>query len=330
MCSTHHVLQCFLYPQQRIGILLGTHVPSFFLTSTTALHHGNWLEHMDPASNIFQSEAHTSSSSSGGISLNCSLKGLLSVIRISCSTALVHPSSFPSNMKTSWRASMRSCATTAFQGVQLLRPSKSNFSRSLPCHSTMDRGCHLSSAPRTASISGNISADGTGDAETTLATHMPFFRKIKDSDMFLTTTDTLLLLILSLVYACRTCNLGGRGHAPPRLSFPSPQGCHHDMGTFPNEWFGPALQYLGLEWSKSNILFHEDWLIQVLTHGGLECHSSLFHRAITSHAWVLCHSALLAQQTGCSDHRPRSLKSTHLTLLDHIDDPSQPTGPYNN
>ena len=138
---------------------------------------------------------------------------------------------------------------------------------------------------------------GPGDAETILATCIPFFRKIKDSDMFLTTTDTLLLLILSLVYMCRTCRAEQRPR-PTRLSFPSPQGCHHNVGTFPNEWFDPALQYLGLEWSQSNILFHEDWLIQVLTRGGLECHSPLFHRAITSHTQVQHYSAPPAQQMG--------------------------------
>ena len=220
------------------------------------------------ACNMSWSEACTSSSSCGGMCLNCSLNSLLLVIQISCSTALVQPSSFPSNVKTSWKASTRSHATVVFRGVQLLRPSRSNFSRSFLCHSATDRGCCLSSAPRTASISGYISAGGTGNVETTLTTCMPFFRKIKDSNMFLTTTDTLLLLILSLVYACRTCNPGGRGHAPPpRLSFPSPQGCHHNMGTFTNKWFDPALQFLDLEWSQSNILFHEDWLVQVSTHG---------------------------------------------------------------
>ena len=94
---------------------------------------------------------------------------------------------------------------------------------------------------------------GTGNVETTLATCMPFFRKIEDLDMFLTTKDTLLLFILSLVYVCRTCN--------PRLSFPSPQGHYHDVDTLPNKCFDSALQYLGLEWSQSNILLHEDWLV---------------------------------------------------------------------
>ena len=119
-------------------------IPSFFLTSTTALHHGDWLGCMAPTSNMSQSEACTSFRSSGGICLNHSLNSSLLVIQISCSTALVQPSLFPSNVKTSWKASMRPHATMAFQGVQLLRPSRSNFSRSFFCCSATDRGCHLS------------------------------------------------------------------------------------------------------------------------------------------------------------------------------------------
>ena len=155
-------------------------IPSFFLTSTTALHHGNWLGCMALKFNISWSEAHTSSSSIGGICLNHSLNGSLSVIQISCSTTLVQPSSFPSNAKISWKDNTRSLAATAvFQGVQLLRPSRFNFSQSFCCHSATDRGWHLSSAPRTASISGDISTGRTGNRETILATCTSFFRKIR-------------------------------------------------------------------------------------------------------------------------------------------------------
>ena len=69
---------------------------------------------MAPTSNISQSEVCTSFSSGGGICLNHSLNGLLLVIQISCSTMLVHPILFPSNAKTSWKASMRSHAAVAF------------------------------------------------------------------------------------------------------------------------------------------------------------------------------------------------------------------------
>ena len=78
---------------------------------------------------------------------------------------------------------------------------------------------------------------------------------------------------------------------PTRLSFPSPQGRHHDMGAFPDEWFNTAFQYLGLEQSQSHIFSHEDWLVQVWTHWGLCCSSPLFHRAIPSHARVCHYSA---------------------------------------
>ena len=94
------------------------------------------------------------------------------------------------------------------------RPSRFSFSSSFSCCSATDMCSNTDSAPRVASISGDSSAGGTRDAETTLATCTPFFRKIGDSDMFLTTIETLLLLSLSLVYACMTCSPGGRGHTP--------------------------------------------------------------------------------------------------------------------
>ena len=116
------------------------------------------------------SEVCTSSSSGGGIHLNHSLNGSLLVIWILCSTALVQPSLLPSSARISWKVSTRSCATTAFWGVQLLRPSRFNFSRSLVCLSATDRGFHLSSIPRMAFHSGDNSVGGMDNAETSLAT----------------------------------------------------------------------------------------------------------------------------------------------------------------
>ena len=175
------------------------------------------------------------------------------MIQISCSTVLVQPSSFPSNAKMSWKASMRSHTTTAFQGVQLLRPFRSNFSKSFFCHSATDRGCCLSSAPRTASISRDMSVGGAGNVETTLATCTPFFRKITDSDMFLTTTDTLLLLILSLVYACRTCNPAGRGHTSPDLVSPTLKGVTMPWALLPMS--GLTLHSSIWVWNGPNLTF---------------------------------------------------------------------------
>ena len=126
--------------------------PSFFLTSTTTLHHGDWLGCIAPASSIFQSEAHTSSKSNWGMHLNCSLNGSLSVMRISCSIALVQPRSFPSSVKMSWKAKMRSQAAAAFQGVQFLRPSKFSFSNHFFCCAVTDMGSRVASTRRVASI----------------------------------------------------------------------------------------------------------------------------------------------------------------------------------
>ena len=120
MHHAYHTFQCFLDPQQRIQILFHVHTlslqtsmqkcsnPSFFLTSTTMLHHGDWLGRITPTSSISQSEVCTSSKSGGGMHLNHSLNDSLLVIQISCSIALVQPSSFPSSVKMLWKAKMKS------------------------------------------------------------------------------------------------------------------------------------------------------------------------------------------------------------------------------
>ena len=81
---------------ERIGILFGPHAlsclksmqnwrdPSFFHTSTTALHQGDWLGQMVPASNISLRDAWTSSNKGGGMHLKCNLNGSSSLRQISC------------------------------------------------------------------------------------------------------------------------------------------------------------------------------------------------------------------------------------------------------
>ena len=101
---------------------------------------------------------------------------------------------------------------------------------------------------------------------------------------------------------------------PTRLSFPSPQGHHHDMGAFPNEWFDPALLYLHLEWSQSNIVFHKDWLIQVSTHQGLCCSHPLLCRAITGWARVFRYSVLSKREALTIAQGVKSL-SISLSLI---------------
>ena len=67
--------------------------PSFFLTSTTALHQALWLGLMAPDSSISFRWFLTSSTIGGGIHLKCSLNGVSSVTFMVCSVEWVHPSS---------------------------------------------------------------------------------------------------------------------------------------------------------------------------------------------------------------------------------------------
>ena len=75
--------------------------PSFFLTSTMALHQALWLGLMAPDSNISFRWFLTSSTIGGGIHLKCSLNGVSSVTLMVCSVEWVHPSSAGSNENTS-------------------------------------------------------------------------------------------------------------------------------------------------------------------------------------------------------------------------------------
>ena len=58
--------------------------PSFFCTNTTALHQGDWLGQIAPASSMSLSDAWTSSSKDRGMCLKCSLKASSSLRQISC------------------------------------------------------------------------------------------------------------------------------------------------------------------------------------------------------------------------------------------------------
>ena len=85
-------------------------------------------------------------------------------------------------------------------------------------------GSHIVSVPRAASISSDSSMGGTGEVETTHTTCTPFFRKTRDSDIFLTTSYTLLLLNSSLVYVCNTCNPKDKGCTPAGCDSPAFKG----------------------------------------------------------------------------------------------------------
>ena len=135
-----------------------------------------WGLCITPASSISRSEVCTSSKSSGDMHLKHSLNGSLSVMQISCSIALVQPSSFLSSMKMLWKAKMRSQAAAAFQGVQLLEPSKFSFSSNFPAMRSQT-WAPIQPHPRVASISEDSSAGGTGEAETTFVTCTPLLQK---------------------------------------------------------------------------------------------------------------------------------------------------------
>ena len=150
--------------------------PSFLHTSTTMLHHGDWLGRIAPTSSMSLRDVLTSPSKGEGIHLNCSLKGSLSVMRISCSIALVQPSSLSSKAKMSWKVRTSSLAAAAFPGVQELKLSRFNFPRSFSCCVATERGSGWVYSPRAACTSGDNSAWGTGTMDSTPAILMPFFK----------------------------------------------------------------------------------------------------------------------------------------------------------
>ena len=150
--------------------------PSFLHTSTTTLHHGDWLGQMAPTSSMSLRDVLPSSNKGGSICLNHSLKGSLSVMRISCSIALVQPSSLSSKAKASWKVKTSSLATAAFPVVQELKPSRFNFSRSFSCHAATKRGSGGASLPRAACTSRDNSVWGMGNADSMQAILVPFFK----------------------------------------------------------------------------------------------------------------------------------------------------------
>ena len=107
--------------------------PSFFLTSTTALHQALWLGWIAPDSSISHKWFQTSSTNGGGICLNHYLKGVSSISFIMCSIEGVQPNSTGSNEDMSWYSARRQQAASASLGTQESNPLKSNSSNSLPC-----------------------------------------------------------------------------------------------------------------------------------------------------------------------------------------------------
>ena len=146
--------------------------PSFFLTSTMALHQALWLGLMVPDSNISLRWFLTSSTIGSGIHLNRSLKGVSSVTFMVCSVEWVQPSSARSNENTSWYSARSQRAASANSGAHESRPLKSSLSNSLPClcltvNFGIWRSGHVLSL--TCKLSGSGSS-GTGNVDNNLPT----------------------------------------------------------------------------------------------------------------------------------------------------------------
>ena len=107
--------------------------PSFFLTNTTALHHALWLGLIVSDSSISHRWFQTSSTSGGGIYLNCSLKGLSSVTFIICLVEWVQPNSTGSNENTSWYLARSWWVASTSSGGQESNPLKSSSLNNFPC-----------------------------------------------------------------------------------------------------------------------------------------------------------------------------------------------------
>ena len=131
------------YSGQGVGVLFHVSIqaaevnaehrlPSFFLTNTTALHQELWLDWIVPDSSISCRWFQTSSTSSGGICLNRSLKEASSVTFIVCSLEWVQPKSTGSN-NTSWYLTRSWWAASASSGGQESNPLKSSSSNSFQC-----------------------------------------------------------------------------------------------------------------------------------------------------------------------------------------------------
>ena len=106
-------------------------LPSFFLTNTTALHQTLWLGQRAPNSSISCRWFQTSSTSSRGIHLNHSLKGVSSVTFIVCSVEWVQPNSDWNTML--WYLARSWWVASASSGGQESNPLKSSSSNSFPC-----------------------------------------------------------------------------------------------------------------------------------------------------------------------------------------------------
>ena len=144
-----------------------------------ALHQALWLGLMVPDSNISFKWFLTSSTSCGGIHLNHSLKGVLSVTFMICSVEWVQPNSAGSNENTLWYSARSQQATSANSGVQEYRLLKSNSLNNLPslCLTDSLGVWKLEDSLVLSHHHLDLGGFGTGNAATALATGV-FYRRV--------------------------------------------------------------------------------------------------------------------------------------------------------
>ena len=172
------------------------HRPPPFCTNTTALHQALWLGLIAPDPNISCRWFCTSSTNSGGIHLNCSLKEVSSITFIVCSVELVQPNYARSNEKMSWYLARSQWAVSASLGAQESRPLKSNSSNNLPCFCLMV-SLGVWESWGSSALSSNCTSSGglgKGNDATALATGVFFWRVCKYVVLFLTTTTAFYCL----------------------------------------------------------------------------------------------------------------------------------------
>ena len=143
------------------------------------LHQALWLGLMAPDSNISFKWFLTSSTIGGGICVNLSLKGVLSVTFIICSVGWVQPNSARSNENMSWYLARSWQVASASSGVHESRLFKSNSSNNLPCLClTVGSGVWESwDLPTFSSYFSPFGGSGTGDAATALTMGV-FFQRV--------------------------------------------------------------------------------------------------------------------------------------------------------
>ena len=188
--------------------------PSFFLTSTMALHYGEWEGQMVPPSSISWMCWHTSSTRGGAMRQNLSSFSSLMM----CFMASVHHISFGSREKMWWNFSSSAMAFCTNSGGQSLRqfspPSFFRVARrsSYLCGTVSLAGWGTSGSSSSSFLNnfGEHWASGTVLVATTRPMTPPMARCMDWVVKFHSTMVTLWLPSLSSVYILMTHNPLGR------------------------------------------------------------------------------------------------------------------------